>query len=374
MRLLLVVNVDTGLLSHRLPVAIGALNAGYEVHVAMAVTEHSDYLNELGLIVHPIKLNRSSMNPFGFLALFFQYIRLFWMLRPDILHLVTIKPVLIGGLAARLSPVKGVVFAISGLGHIFVADGYFSTLKRSFVLFLYGIVLKFSNYKIIIQNKTDRSLIEGVFPPVADHVIMIPGSGVDLMAYKPTPLPFGTPIILFVGRLLLTKGIVEFVEASNLLKMDGVDVVCRVAGATDEGNPACISHDLINEWKACHNIDFIGHVDNIADEISKSYLVVLPSYREGLPKALIEAAACGRAIVTTNAPGCRDAIESEVTGLLVPVKDSHSLAKAIKRLVFDRRLCENFGRFGRLRAEKYFDINSVVRNHLDAYSKLIKNF
>lgn len=372
MRLLIVVNVDWFFLSHRLPLALGALNAGYEVHIATSLTQGRKKLESYGLIVHPLDIDRSGVGPIGLMSLFIQLIYLFWVLRPDILHLVTIKPVLIGGIAARFAPVRGVVFAISGLGHIFLGDGIFCKFRRILVGLLYRFSLKFTNMRIIFQNLDDRREIEVLAPISPGKVVMIPGSGVDLIEHKFTPIPRGIPVVLMASRLLGTKGVREFIEAAHNLRISGVVAKFWLSGAIDSSNPASISSDELQTWVDNGDIEFLGSCSNIPELMAQTSIVVLPSYREGLPKVLIEAAACGRPVITTDVPGCRDAIEPLVTGILVPAKDVLMLAMAIKKLVENHALCESMGLAGRRRAQQMFDVNKVVRTHLDIYNAIGK--
>ncbi len=371
MRLLIVVNVDCLFLSHLLQIALGALRAGYEVHIATSLSQGRAQLEEYGFVVHPLEVDRSGAGPVGLIKLFLALLRLFWKLRPDVLHLVTIKPVLIGGVAARFSPVRGVVYAISGLGHVFVADGMLGKLRRKIVRVCYRFVLSARNMRIIFQNPDDRREIESVAILRNEQVVMIPGSGVDLSTYQITPLPEGETVVLMAARLLSTKGVREYVAAAQRLRVSGVEAQFWLVGDPDPANPASIQARELDAWGKQGAVTLLGHRSDIPKLMAQAHMVVLPSsYREGLPKVLIEAAACGRAVVTTDAPGCRDAIEAGVTGVLVPSKDAESLANAIKRLIEDRLLCKAMGCAGRKRAEQLFDVNAVVSTHLEIYRAL----
>jgi glycosyltransferase involved in cell wall biosynthesis len=370
MRLLIVVNVDWFFLSHRLEVALGALRAGHEVHVATTLSRARTQLEEYGFVVHPLEVDRSSAGPIGLIKLFFDLLSLFWRLRPDVLHLITIKPVLIGGVAARLSPVRGVVYAVSGLGHVFLAYGRFGKIRRKIVGIWYRFALHAENMRIIFQNPDDRHEIESVISLRDDQVVLIPGSGVNLSKYQARPLPDGEAVVLMAARLLSTKGVREYVAAAQRLRALGVEARFWLAGDSDPANPANIQAQELDAWGKQGTVQLLGHRSNIPVLMSQAHIVVLPSYREGLPKVLIEAAACGRVVVATDVPGCRDAIEKGVTGLLVPSRDTESLADAIRRLVEDRALCDSMGRAGRRRAERLFDVNAVVSTHLEIYRAL----
>lgn len=369
MKLLIVVNVDWFFLSHRLPVALGAMAAGHQVHVATTITQGREQLEMHGFVVHPLQIDRSGVGPFGLLKLVFSLWRLCWRVRPDVLHLITIKPVLLGGLAARFAPVGGVLYAVSGLGHVFVAQGMLGRVRRALVGMWYRFVLGARNMCIIFQNPDDRNAIESIVRLLPDQVVMIPGSGVDLTQYRALPLPTGgEPVVLMAARLLATKGVREFVTSARQLRNAGVRAHFWLVGDPDPANPASISRDELAAWAQQGDVQVLGHRSDMADVMAQAHMVVLPSYYgEGLPKVLIEAAACGRAVVTTDMPGCRDAIENEVTGLLVPARDTAALAAAIRFLLDDPEACAAMGAAGRKRAEQVFDVCAVVQTHLDIY-------
>lgn len=373
MKLLIVVNVDWFFVSHRLPVALGALQAGHEVHVATTLTQGQEQLEAQGFIVHPIRIDRSDAGPFGLLILLWHLLRLYWLVRPDVLHLVTIKPVLLGGLAARFAPVRGVVYAISGLGHVFVAQGLAGRIRRTLVGAWYRFVLGARNIRVIFQNPDDRAALQSVVPHLSrQNVVMIPGSGVDLTQYPALPLPEDRiPVVLLVARLLVTKGVREFVAAAQQLRKEGMAAQFWLVGDPDPDNPASVTADELATWAHQGCVQVLGYRSDIAALMAQAHMVVLPSYYgEGLPKVLIEAAACGRAVVTTDMPGCRDAIATDETGLLVPAKNVGALSNAIRHLLDNPLTCAAMGRAGRKRAEQIFDVRAVVQTHLDIYQAL----
>ena len=371
-RVLIVVNVDWFFLSHRLPVALGALQAGYEVHVATTLTQSAAVLEADGFVVHPLAVDRSGAGFSGLFKLFANLLRLFWAVRPDVLHLVTIKPVLVGGLAARCSPVRGVVYAISGLGHVFVAEGFFGRLRRLLVGVWYRLVLGARNMRIIFQNPDDRSMIASVAHLVPQQVVMIPGSGVDLSQYPAMPLPQGGAVVVMAARLLTTKGVREYVAAARQLRNQGLDARFWLVGEPDPANPASVTPNELQAWRQEAAVELLGHRTDIAQLMAQAHVVVLPSYREGLPKVLIEAAACGRAVITTDVSGCRDAVEAGVTAVLVPPKNAQALAEAIRQLLQNRTVCAAMGQAGRLHAERLFDVRAVVAVHLEIYRALVE--
>lgn len=370
-RLMLVVNDPAFFLSHRLPIALAARQEGYAVHVATAFGPGIDRIATLGLIHHILPLSRSGKNPLvelkGFMALY----RLFRKIRPDIVHLVTIKPVLYGGIAARLAGVPGVVAAVSGLGFVFLASGLKAAFVRAVVSGMYRLVLGKRNLKVIFQNPDDRRTLAQDNVLQRDKAVMIRGSGVDLSAYAAMPAPEGVPVVVMAARLLRDKGVHEFVAAAQLLKQRCLAARFWLVGAPDPGNPASVNEADLSVWRSAKIVELLGHRHDIARLFAQSNIVVLPSYREGFPRVLLEAAACGRSVVTTDVPGCRDAVEPGVTGLLVPPRDAVALADAIQRLLLDAELRERMGQAGRQLAEREFSIEKAVAAHLAVYRELM---
>lgn len=369
--LLFVVNNPAFFMSHRVPVALAAQKAGYDVHVATMDGPAVADIQALGMTHHAIPMTRSGKHPLQELGTLLALVRLFRRLRPDVVHLVTIKPVLYGGIAARLARVPGMVAAISGLGFVFLSNSLKMRLVRAVVARLYRIALGHPNSRVIFQNANDRDLLKSLGAVREEQVVIIRGAGVDLQAFRPTPEPPAPPVVVtMVARLLRDKGVQEFVQAARLLRERGVPVTMQLVGGLDAGNPASATQADVDAWQQDGCVQALGERSDVAALYAAAHIAVLPSYREGLPKSLIEAAACGRAVVTTDVPGCRDAIEPNVTGLLVPVRDAAALADAIARLAKDAALRQAMGAAGRALAEREFDINQVARIHVALYDAL----
>lgn len=368
--LLFVVNDPGFFLSHRLAVAKAAQAAGYRIHVACMPSPAIAAVVIHGFEFHPLPLSRSGRNPLAELGLIFAIWKLLWKLKPDLLHLVTIKPVLYGGIAARFAPVKGVVIAVSGLGFVFLSNGIKASFTRKVVSTLYRLALGKRNLRSIFQNPDDRDLLVSVTGLAAPKIVMIRGSGVDLSFYKAVPEPAGCPVVCLAARLLFDKGIVEFVEAAKILRNRGVQARFQLIGDVDPGNPATVSAWQLEQWRQEGVVELLGYRDDIALLFASANIVTLPSYREGLPKVLVEAAACGRAVVTTDVPGCRDAIDPGVTGFLVPVRDAQALANQLQVLIEDPALRCRMGLAGRELAFRAFAIEKIVEQHLDVYKQL----
>lgn len=366
-----VVNNPEYFISHRLPVGLTLLKQGHHVHV-MGPGDCPKSLLEYGFTFHAMPMSRKGKNVFQELNTLYSLYLLFKQIRPDLIHLVTIKPYLYGGIAARLARVPAVVSAVAGLGTLFIGKNFKFRLLRSLLFPVFRLAFFHKNQIVIFQNNDDRLLLTDWLNINQNKTFLIRGSGVDLNAYTFISEPLtGKPVITFASRLLFDKGLAEFVEAIKLLNGLGVEAFYQIVGDIDLGNPSSATDNDIQAWRSIPNLNILGYQDDMAAIFKDSNLVVLPSYREGLPKVLIEAAACGRAVVTTDVPGCRDAIIPDITGLLVPVKDSAALAGAIEQLVRDPALRMSMGVAGRHLAEESFSIEQVVEQHLSIYQQII---
>jgi glycosyltransferase involved in cell wall biosynthesis len=372
-KILFVVNELAFFASHRLPIARTAIADGYEVHLAAAPDDAAaDTLRQHGIVVHTVRLERGSPNPIREAIALFDLARLMARLKPDLVHLITSKPIIYGGIAARLTRVPAVVAAVSGLGYVFTSPATKAKILRAAVIRLYRLAMGHANARIIFQNRDDLDLLVTLGVVKQANTSLIRGSGVPLVDYPFVPEPQGEPNVVFAARLLGDKGIVEFIEAVRMLRARNLPARYTVIGDPDPGNPTAIPQSTIREWESERIAEFLGYRKDIASLFATANLVVLPSYREGLPKVLVEAASCGRAVVTTDVPGCRDAIEPDRSGLLVPVRDSAALAAAIERLVNDAPLRRRMGLAGRALAEEAFDIRIIVAQHMAIYHGLLE--
>jgi len=362
-RLLFVVNVDWFFLSHRLPIALAAQRAGYEVHLATALTGREAELKSHGIVVHPLEMSRSGTNPLAELATLFRLFRIIRRARPHLLHTVTIKPVLYGGLLARILRIPNLA-AISGLGYLFTGR---TSLLRGLATRLYRLVLGHTRSWVVVQNVEDRKIVAHSFGVPQRRIHLIDGSGVDLQAYPTSPEPEGPPVVTMAARLLRDKGVMEFCAAAALVRQSHPEAKFLLAGDLDPGNPASLVQADLDALAREGHVQSIGHCHDIPGLFSRSHLVVLPSYREGLPKVLVEAAACGRPVVTTDVPGCRDAVLPGETACLVPAREVAGLVQAIIGLLDSPDRRRKMGERGRRLVEERFDIRIVVRQHLELY-------
>ena len=366
-KLLFILNVDYFLISHRLEIALAAQKAGYEVHIAAKKTNNSKIIEAHGLIMHNLKIDRSGTNIFNLFRTFINIYIIFLQIKPDIIHLISIKPILLGGLALHFfNGNPKIISSVSGLGFIFVSKGIFSSIRKKLTILLYKISLSHKNINVIFQNKSDLEIISKIAKLPKKNSILINGSGVDLKAFKFSQIPNKNDIVLFPARLVESKGIREFVDAAKSLKGYARFVIC---GMIDKESRDNITEELLKNWTNSKIIEYWGYCKNMPEILAKSTLIVLPSYREGLPRILCETASIGRPIITTNVPGCRDAIIENQTGLLVPARDSKALAYEIKNLIVDRAKMIYFGHNGRKLAEEKFDLKFIIEKHLSLYNE-----
>lgn len=357
--------------SHRLPFAKAAQEAGYEVVVAAHEDAHGERIRAEGLRLVPLPWRRGGVNPFYELFLVYKILRLYAAESPDLVHQVTAKPILYGTLAAKLCGVPAVVNTFTGLGFVFISPGLKARLLRGAVSLALRLALSAKNSRTIFQNKDDRALFVAGGLVAASRAKLIRGSGVDVAHFTPSPEPEGEPLVVLPARMLWDKGVGEFVEAARLLAADGVRARFALVGDADAANPAAVPAARLAQWKTEGVVEWWGHRADMGEVYRLASVVCLPSYREGLPKALMEAAACARALVTADVPGCREVVVHEETGLLVPARETRGLAAALKRLIADGALRRRLGENARKLAESAFAVELVVDQTLRVYGELL---
>lgn len=331
-----------------------------------------NYLEKKGFKTFFVPMHRGGTNLFEELKTIYFLGALIKKVRPDILHLVTIKPYLYGGILARLMHVPCVVSAVAGLGSLFIQEKFWAKFLQ-FILFpFYKFSFGHPNQRVIVQNQEDaKSLINwGVLN--LKKVCLIKGSGVNLKHFTKLDEPKSMPTVCFASRLLRDKGVYELVSAARLIKNKGFEVRFLLAGEVDLKNPSGLNFEELKNLREEGVVEVLDYQKDIPSLYAKSHIVCLPSYREGLPKSLAEAAAASRAIVTTDVPGCRDTIIPNKSGLLVPVKNSKKLADALQWLIENQEERINMGKIGRNLAEREFNIEKIVLEHLNIYQLLLK--
>ncbi len=370
-KILYLVTEDWYFCSHRLGLARAARDHGAEVVVATRAGEEAGRIEAEGFRLVPLDWRRGGANPLGELVSLAAVYRIYRRERPDLVHHVAMKPVLIGGLAAALAGVPAVVQALTGLGYLFIDGRSRAGVLGRLVRSLLGWVLNRPNAHVIVQNPDDLALLRRLRLIRHDRITLIAGSGVDTGALGPLPEPDGVPVAAFVGRMLADKGVAELVGAARLLADRGVRIRVRLVGPPDPHNPASIPEARLDAWRDSGAVEWAGAETDIAAVWRRAHIAVLPSYREGLPKALLEAAACGRPLVATDVPGCREVVRDGETGLLVPARGVVPLADALQRLAGDRALRQRLGANARRLVETRFAEPEVVDQTLGLYRRLL---
>jgi glycosyltransferase involved in cell wall biosynthesis len=367
-RLLYLVTEDWYFLSHRLTMARAAKNAGYQVHVATRVTAGRNAIVNEGFVLHTLEWSRTRTDPLALLSAARQVRQLYRAVEPTIAHHVAVLPTVVGSLAAiGLAVIR--LNALTGLGFVFTARSTKARLLRPLIESLLGWLLRRPHTTVLVQNKDDQAEIERLSVP-ADRIELIPGSGVDTVGLIPMAEPEGPLTIGFVGRLLDDKGVRTLVEAIEILKQRGRTIRLLLAGTPDPANPSSISDAELNRWRTQPELEVLGHVADIRTVWSRCHIAVLPSRREGLPKSLLEAAACGRAIIATDVPGCREIARQNVNALLVPPDDPAALADATECLANEPDLRRRFSEAGRALVEREFSDARIERDIVALYDRL----
>ena len=368
LKLLFLVTEDWYFVSHRLPLAVAAREAGFDVAVATRAGQHADTIRQAGIRLIPFELSRRAGNPLReFLAL----VRLYRHERPDIVHHVALKPVLYGALAARLAAVPAQVNAVAGLGWLFTSRDRTARWVRPVIRWVLARLLSAPRCRVIVQNPDDAALLGQAGVPES-RLRLIRGAGVDTTMFSPVPEPPKPVCVVLAARMLWDKGVGEFVEAARRLKQAGVDARFALVGAADPGNPASVPEDILRVWQKEAVVEWWGQRDDMPAVFHAAHVVCLPSfYGEGLPKVLLEAAACGRPIITTDAPGCREIVRDGENGFLVPVRESIALASVLQKLIGDPDLRSRMGRRGREIVEAEFALDKVVQQTLALYKELL---
>jgi glycosyltransferase involved in cell wall biosynthesis len=368
-KILFLVTEDWYFCSHRLPIARAARNAGAQVIVASRMRHHRSLIEAEGFETRDVPFDRSGLNPLSDLKTLRFLVGLLREERPDLVHNVAAKPVLYGSIAAWVTSVPVVINAMAGLGFLFTAQTLKARLVRRVFQNVVARLSSRSNSRLIVQNHDDRSVfIEAGL--ASEQIVLIPGSGVDTKRFQASSEPNGTPVAICVSRMLRDKGIEELVAAARILRARNVALVIRLVGGTD-ANPSSIPQALLDAWAKEGVVEVAGHLSDIAGEYERSHIAVLPSYREGLPKSLLEAAACARPLVTTDVPGCREICVHGENGLLVPSHSPDHLAFALELLARDKEMRKQMGLRGRAFVENTFSATKVQEATLALYRELL---
>ena len=366
MKFLLIAGYSESLTNFRGPLIDALIASGQEVHAAAPeLCEHPEVAAKLlakGVRIHSVSMNRTGMNPWHDLQTLLSLYRLMRQIRPDRVLGYTIKPVIYGSLAAWLARVPERYALVTGLGYAFAGESGQRTLLRRIATRLYQVALHFTQ-RVFFQNPDDRDLfVQRGILSTADKTVVVNGSGIDIKVFSPMPLP-AQPAFLLIARLLGDKGVREYVTAARLVHQQFPQCKFRLAGWIDDA-PDAIAQAELDSWIQDGVIEFLGRLKDVRPAIADSTVYVLPSYREGTPRTVLEAMAMARAVITTDAPGCRETVVPGVNGLLVPIKSAEALAQAMLDLLRDRQQVEAMGQQGRRIAEQKYDVQKVNQQML----------
>ena len=371
-KILFVVAEDWYFWSHRRPIAAAALQNGYDVFVATRVGDCGEKIVEAGFRLIPLRLNRSSYSLFHELRTISELRSIYRREKPDIVHHIALKPILYGSMAALGNNTMQVINAFAGLGYLVSSPSFKAQVLKRVLWKMFRFLLNRPNSFLLLQNREDRDLLVAEVGVQQDKTTIIRGSGVDVDEFQTTAEVPGAPTVLLSSRMLWIKGISDFVAAAKLLRAKGVNARFVMAGDTDPGSPGAISREKLQEWQNAGPVEWWGHQQSMSRMLQQAAIVCLPSHGgEGVPKALIEAAACERAIVATDVPGCRDIVRHGINGLLVPPKNPAALADAIAQLLNDASLRAEMGWRGRVIAVNEFSEEKVIQQTLALYQKLL---
>lgn len=372
-KLLYLVSEDWYFVSHRLALAVAAKKAGYDVVVATRVGKDGDTIRDAGLRLLPIQFERSGLGPASEAATLLRLIALYRRERPDLVHHVAVKPVVYGSIAARAAGVKGIVNALMGLGFVFTSETAKARALRPLVRAGLKPALKGARTRIIVQNTDDEALLDARGLARKADIRLIRGSGVDLAAFPVKAVPEGPPLVVLPARLLADKGVNEFVAAARMLKSEGVAARFALVGDPDPLNPSAIPLETVKGWARDGIVEHWGWKAQaeMPAVLSAARVVCLPSYREGLPKSLLEAAAAGRAIVAADVPGNREIVRPGLNGWLVPARDASALRDALRQALANPELCDRYGAAGRRLVEAEMSLGHVIDATLGVYAELM---
>jgi len=365
--LVYVITEDWFFESHFLDRAMAATQNGYKVSVVTRCREAAAGLKSSGLEFINFEFSRRGLNPLKELSTVVRLASLLRSIKPNIVHNVALKPVTIGTLAASFAGVENIVNAPVGMGYVFTSQDSRAKILRPIARCLIKFVLHRPNSRVVIENNEDcNNLIRQRFA-TPGQISLIKGAGVDIRKFDTTPETKESPKVIMVSRLLRDKGVFEFIEAAKIVHATNPTVQFILAGDVDDGNPTSLTRNEIQKLSSSGMVEFLGSRTDIAELLSASHIACLPSYREGLPKSLIEATAAGRPIVTTDVTGCREVVTDQVNGLLVPPRDGAALAAALLKLINDPEMRKVMGARNREKAEKEFANEIIIDQTLKVY-------
>ena len=371
-KLLFIVSEDWYFVSHRLHLAEAAIAGGYQVALLSRISNRRSLIESRGVKVIDWSLDRSSRNPFlEFLAIW-ELAVIMRRVRPDLVHAVALKPVLYSSLACKLAGVRARVFALGGLGFVFSSRRFLARWIRPLLLWAFRWALSGRHARLILQNSDDQETLLAADVIELERIRLIRGAGVDTLAFAPHAEAPGVPLVVLPARMLWDKGVGEFVDCARAIKQKGIKARFVLAGEPDTHNPECVPVEQLETWMAEGVVEWWGLRTDMPEVLRQAAIICLPSYyREGVPKALLEAASCGRPIVTYDAPGCREVVVDGENGLLVPLKNKRELAAALEKLLHDPELRRRMGAAGRAMALREFSQEKVAADTMRVWEEVL---
>ena len=367
-KVLFFVTEDWFVCSHWLPLIIAAKDAGYDVVVVTRTNKHAEQIRVHGIRVIPFEISRRGSNLFREFTTVLRLLGIYRKEKPHMVHHVAMKPMLYGSLVARLVRIPHTINWVAGMGWLFVSNNRRAKMLQGVVRKALEMLLRGTS--VIVENQDDQAIIASLGVAYRD-IHLVPGAGVDTSGYAPSPESEGVQLVVLPARMLWDKGVGEFVDAAKQLRQRGVKARFVLVGEPDEGNPASVSEEQLRAWQNEGVIEWWGRREDMPQVYAQSHIVCLPSYREGLPKSLLEAASCGRPIVTTNVPGCRDVVRDGDNGLLVEAREAAALANALARLLADPALRLKMGQRGRERVLNEFSQEKIVAQVMEIYREIL---
>ena len=356
------ISEDWVFLNHRFDLAKKIISSGFKLSLITKVSNYKKEIEEKKINVINLKTERGSLNIRKSLKDIYKIFKIYKKLKPDIVHHFGIRQIVHGNIAARLAGIKKSYNSITGLGSVFISG---NIILKFFILTVLKISLLFKKSYILVQNKHDFDFVKKKLPN--KNNILLPASGVDTNKFLQTKEPKGNVIFLFASRIIKDKGIIELIEATKQLKSQKKKFELYIAGSPDFQNKSTVSHVQLKTWESLGYIRYLGLVKDMEQLYKKVHVGILPSYREGLPKSLLEAASSGKPIITTDVPGCNEIVKNEFNGLIVPPKDSNELMKAMKKLILNKKLRISMGKKGRELIKKNFSNSKATKDIINLY-------
>ena len=370
-KLFFIVSEDKSFWSHRLSLALSAIDAGYDVTLVSNFNKLESKIKNRGVNVININFVRSSKHPFTDLKNIFKLIFILRKEKPDIIHNVALKTILIASIAGLFSKKMVIINAFTGLGYVFSSNQLHAKLIRFFIKPIFKLLFRRSNYWTIFQNPDDMNLFERLGIINQNRSTLIRGSGVETDKFIQSDDLNKIPVVMLASRMLWDKGVGEFVEVAKRAYKNKINAEFMLVGGIDNDNPMSIPLSTLKQWVSNGDVQWEGHSDNMPDMLASASIVCLPSYREGLPKVLLEAAAIGRPLIASNGPGCREIVRDKYNGLLVKIRDADSLYEAVLMLVNNREMRETMGRNSRTLVETELSTTIINTQTIELYRRVV---